>query len=59
MALLSQHGVRGRRNATVTAVTDAVVYVGTPAELRRILEAAPSVADKVRRTVESRMPAAA
>jgi CRP-like cAMP-binding protein len=59
MALLAERGARRRRNATVTAVTDAVVYVGTPAELRRIIEVSPSVADKVRRTVESRMPAAA
>ena len=54
MALLDTHG-RGRRNATVTARTDLVVYVGSPGEFRRILEAAPSVAAKVRQTVTARM----
>jgi CRP-like cAMP-binding protein len=58
MALLGEGG-RGRRNATVTAVTDAVVYVGSPSEFRRIIEVAPSVAEKVRRTAESRMMAQA
>jgi CRP-like cAMP-binding protein len=58
MALLGERG-RGRRNATVTAVTDAVVYVGSPSEFRRIIEVAPSVAEKVRRTAESRMMAQA
>ena len=37
----------GRRNATVTAVTDAEIYAGSPAEFRSILEASPSVAKKV------------
>ncbi|HXW38320.1 MAG TPA: cyclic nucleotide-binding domain-containing protein [Acidimicrobiales bacterium] len=54
MALLQQHG-RGRRNATVTAVTDLVLYAGSPSEFRRILEAAPSVAEKVRETAASRV----
>ena len=53
MALLQGHG-HGRRNATVTAVTDAEIYAGSPAEFRRIIEAAPSVAEKVRQTVASR-----
>ncbi|HEY1832428.1 MAG TPA: cyclic nucleotide-binding domain-containing protein [Acidimicrobiales bacterium] len=54
MALLDGAGV-GRRNATVTARTDALIYVGSRAEFRRILEVAPSVAVKIRRTAESRM----
>lgn len=52
MALLD--GGFGRRNATVTTSTDAMVYAGTPVEFRRILEAAPSVARKVRDTVADR-----
>ncbi len=59
MALLHEQG-RGRRNATVTAVTDVVIYAGSPSEFRQIIEAAPSVAEKVRQTVASRtMPVAA
>lgn len=54
MALLQEHG-RGRRNATVTALTDIVLYAGSPREFRRILEAAPSVAEKVRQTVAARI----
>jgi len=57
MALLQPYGA-GRRNATVTAVTDAEIYAGSPAEFRRILEAAPSVAEKVRQLIESRTPVA-
>ncbi len=53
MALLQGAG-RGRRNATVTAITDAEIYAGSPAEFRRIIEAAPSVAEKVKQTVASR-----
>lgn len=53
MALSQPYG-SGRRNATVTAVTDAEIYAGSPAEFRRILEAAPSVAEKVRRLIASR-----
>ena len=53
MALLHEPG-RGRRNATVTAVTDVVLYAGSPSEFRRILDAAPSVAEKVRRSAASR-----
>lgn len=60
MALLDHDGF-GRRNATVTVTTDAVVYVGSRAEFRGILDAAPSVARKVRETAASRtaMPLAA
>jgi CRP/FNR family cyclic AMP-dependent transcriptional regulator len=47
----------GRRNATVTAITDCEIYAGSAAEFRRILEAAPSVAEKVRETIASRTPA--
>jgi CRP-like cAMP-binding protein len=53
MALLDGEGV-GRRNATVTALTDGLIYVGSRAEFRRILEAAPSVAEKIRLTAEIR-----
>jgi CRP-like cAMP-binding protein len=52
MALLQSYG--SRRNATVTAVTDAEIYAGSPAEFRRILEVAPSVAAKVRQLNASR-----
>ena len=52
MALLQPYG--SRRNATVTAVTDAEIYAGSSAEFRRILEVAPSVAAKVRQLSESR-----
>ena len=58
MALLQGYG-HGRRNATVTAITDAEIYAGSPAEFRRIIEAAPSVAEKVKQTVASRSPVAA
>ncbi len=53
MALLD-HDVPGRRNATVTVNTDAVVYAGSRAEFRQILASAPSVARKVRETVAAR-----
>jgi CRP-like cAMP-binding protein len=53
MALLD-HQVPGRRNATVTVNTDAVVYAGSRAEFRQILASAPSVARKVRETVAAR-----
>ncbi len=53
MALLEERG-RGRRNATVTARTDIVLYAGSRSEFRRILESAPSVAEKVRQTVAAR-----
>lgn len=52
MALLDH--VPGRRNATVTVNTDAVVYAGSRAEFRQILASAPSVARKVRETVAAR-----
>ena len=55
MALLQADGHgHGRRNATVTAITDAEIYAGSPAEFRRIIEAAPSVAEKVKQMVASR-----
>jgi CRP-like cAMP-binding protein len=53
MALLHENG-RGKRNASVTAVTDMIFYVGTPTEFRQILNVAPSVVEKVQRTVASR-----
>ncbi len=58
MALLQPPG-SGRRNATVTAVTDAQIYAGSAAEFRRILEIAPSGAEKVRHTIASRTLVAA
>jgi CRP-like cAMP-binding protein len=58
MALLQANG-RGRRNATVTTLTDAVIYVGSPAEFRRIIDFVPSVAEKVQRTAAERLPEAA
>jgi CRP-like cAMP-binding protein len=59
MALLQPQGA-GRRNATVTAVTDAEIYAGSASEFRAILEAAPSVAEKVHQTIASRtLPVAA
>lgn len=58
MALLQPQG-SGRRNATVTAVTDAEIYAGSASEFRRIMEAAPSVAAKVHQTIASRSLAAA
>ena len=58
MALLQPHGSR-RRNATVTAITDAEIYAGSPSEFRQIMEAAPSVAEKVRQTIASRTLVAA
>jgi CRP-like cAMP-binding protein len=53
MALLLDDGT-GRRNATVTASTDLVIYVGSRTEFRQILQAAPSVARKVRETATER-----
>jgi CRP-like cAMP-binding protein len=53
MALL-QDDRAGRRNATVTASTDAVIYVGSRTDFRQILHAVPSVARKVRQTAEAR-----
>jgi CRP-like cAMP-binding protein len=53
MALLQDVG-SGRRNATVTATTDAVIYVGSRTDFRQILEAVPSVARKVRQTAAER-----
>lgn len=53
MALLQDVGT-DRRNATVTASTDAVIYVGSRSDFRQILQAAPSVARKVRETAAER-----
>jgi cAMP-dependent protein kinase regulator len=53
MALLQDDGV-GRRNATVTASTDALIYVGSRTDFRQILHSVPSVARKVRQTAEAR-----
>jgi CRP-like cAMP-binding protein len=58
MALLQPYG-SGRRNATVTAVTDCEIYAGSPSEFRRIMDAAPSVAEKVQQTIASRTAPAA
>jgi CRP/FNR family transcriptional regulator, cyclic AMP receptor protein len=58
MAILQPSG-SGRRNATVTAITDCEIYAGSAAEFRRIMEAAPSVAAKVRATIASRTSAPA
>ena len=58
MAILQPVG-SGRRNATVTAVTDCEIYAGSAAEFRRIMEAAPSVAAKVQETIASRTSAQA
>ena len=54
MALLDQDRA-SRRNATVTANTDAVIYAGSRAEFRQILASAPSVARKVRETAAARL----
>src|SRR5271156_5152080 len=56
MAILKPIG-SGRRNATVTAITDCEIYAGSAAEFRRIMDAAPSVAAKVHQTIASRTPA--
>jgi CRP-like cAMP-binding protein len=53
MALLQDAG-SDRRNATVTASTDAVIYVGSRSDFRQILQAVPSVARKVRQTAAER-----
>jgi CRP-like cAMP-binding protein len=58
MALLPDTGT-DRRNATVTASTDAVIYVGSRSDFRQILQAAPSVARKVRETAAERTLATA
>ncbi|HWE67669.1 MAG TPA: cyclic nucleotide-binding domain-containing protein [Acidimicrobiales bacterium] len=58
MALVQEPGQR-RRNATVTALTDMVIYVGSLLEFREILHVAPSVADKVHQTIASRTLVAA
>ena len=53
MALL-QDVSTGRRNATVTTSTDAVILVGSRSDFRQILEAVPSVDRKVRQTAAQR-----
>ena len=58
MALLDPEGL-GRRNATVTTTTDAVVYAGSRSEFRQILDTAPSVARMVRETAAARTMAIA
>ena len=58
MSLLQGPG-SGRRNATVTAITDAEIYAGSQAEFRRIIEASPSVAEKVQQTIAARTLVAA
>jgi CRP-like cAMP-binding protein len=58
MALLSESG-RGKRNATVTAATDLVIYVGSPFEFRQMIHAAPAIAEKVHEIAASRASEAA
>jgi CRP-like cAMP-binding protein len=58
MALLEEDGV-GRRNATVTTNTEALVYAGSRSEFRQILAAVPSVAAKVSETAAARTEQAA
>ena len=53
MALVDNVG-GGKRNATVTAATDLVIFVGSPFEFRQMMHVAPSVAEKVHETVASR-----
>ena len=53
MALLEDVGT-GRRNATVTASTNAEIYVGSRADFRQIMQAVPSVARKVQQTAAAR-----
>jgi CRP/FNR family cyclic AMP-dependent transcriptional regulator len=58
MALLDESG-RGRRNASVKAVTNVDLYVGSRAEFRQIIDVAPSVAEKVHEMASSRGQVAA
>jgi CRP-like cAMP-binding protein len=53
MALLDEIGDR-RRNATVTVNADGMLFAGSRTEFRNILEAAPSVARRVRETAAQR-----
>jgi CRP-like cAMP-binding protein len=53
MALLHEGG-RGKRNATVTALTDMSILVGTPTEFRLMLDISSAVAEKVRHSAASR-----
>jgi CRP-like cAMP-binding protein len=45
---------RGRRSATVTAVTPMSVYVANAAEFAGLLEALPAVAERIARTAAER-----
>ena len=45
---------RGRRSATVTAVTPMSVYVANAAEFAGLLEALPAVAERIARTATER-----
>ena len=58
MALLDESGQR-TRNATVTAITDVAIQVGSFSEFREVLRCAPSVAEKIRQTAASRNQSAA
>jgi CRP/FNR family transcriptional regulator, cyclic AMP receptor protein len=58
MALLDLPG-RGRRNATVKATSEVVVYVGSRAEFHRMISVASSVAERVQETASSRTLVAA
>jgi CRP-like cAMP-binding protein len=58
MALLDASG-QGKRNATVTAITDVTIHVGSTREFQEMMLGAPSVAEKVHETVASRNLSAA
>jgi CRP-like cAMP-binding protein len=58
MALVDEGGQR-LRNATVTALTDVAIQVGSLREFREMIYCAPSVAQKVQKTVASRLQSAA
>jgi CRP-like cAMP-binding protein len=45
---------RGRRSATVTAVTPLACYVANAAEFTALLEAAPGVGERIVRTADAR-----
>jgi CRP-like cAMP-binding protein len=53
MALVDSVG-GGKRNATVSAATNMVIFVGSPFEFRQMMHVSPSVAEKVHETVASR-----
>ena len=59
--VLVEEGARGdefmvlvQGNATVTASTNAEIYVGSRADFRQIMQAVPSVARKVQQTAAAR-----